>query len=404
VNYFHFSVRTRPDNNCDGPAFQITSTYRQSFQMLLFGGNLAGVKPPVVGVRSGQSITSSSTSVNAQAREEAAPQTLTPHTDVLHRLTNHELRLLEELERTRSKLQAEWRVKLTELQRDEPEVAQTLLQRGPPTVDQLTQLFLVPKTMSRPESASHDCEVKSIMRTRTMAQTSSQRSKRFLPHKKVRIAVEPVAKSTSLNREPSLPRIRTNLDVLPILTTAAETAFEVGLAPPIASPQSQPQQHVLPIFRLPTVNVHATAAALTTKEVEAIEEDRERKQASETLGLSLEEIEMLEATLHGHTNPSPVGLATFGNSSRLPGFPVQRSSKGTVKDRVRPHINTYKKASSKTGRKQEHSGDLRKDLEAALHSVQHLTRLVKADIFSAQQICPTSHLRTSVSPYLDITR
>ncbi|OQR93961.1 hypothetical protein ACHHYP_01997 [Achlya hypogyna] len=65
--------------------------------MMLFGGRLSGVKVP--------------------PREEApvpvapAPLLPTPHTDLIARLTDHEVRLLDELDRTRSKLERELKLK-----------------------------------------------------------------------------------------------------------------------------------------------------------------------------------------------------------------------------------------------------------------------------------------------------
>lgn len=59
---------------------------------------------------------------------------------------------------------------------------------------------------------------------------------------------------TVLDALPFIPPATTTkakFDLLPILTYSGETAFEVGLNPP---PQSnQPPEHMLPVFRLPTV-------------------------------------------------------------------------------------------------------------------------------------------------------
>ncbi|KDO20344.1 hypothetical protein SPRG_21293 [Saprolegnia parasitica CBS 223.65] len=67
--------------------------------MMLFGGRLSGVKPP----REPTPEVPSSVAI--------APPLPTPHTDLIARLTDHELRLLDELDRTRLKLETEMKLK-----------------------------------------------------------------------------------------------------------------------------------------------------------------------------------------------------------------------------------------------------------------------------------------------------
>ncbi|EGZ17482.1 hypothetical protein PHYSODRAFT_500042 [Phytophthora sojae] len=294
--------------------------------MLLFGGNLSGGK---------------------KAKPAAAGGILTPHTDALHRLTNHELRLLEELERTRSKLQAEWRLKVANLQRQHPETLASTLnnvhEAAVPNVEELEKRFQLAMGGGRPPVPN---DLQRAMHSKTLKLSPNQRSKSFLRHKKAHA-------TPGGGNAPSTPHpnVRAGLDMLPVLTTTGETPFEVGLDAQILPGQRQQlQQYVLPVFRLPSVNVISTASTMAAKEVQAIKEDVDRKQASETLGLSVEEIEALEAELNGKS-----GI-----------------------------------------RAAEDGGALRKELESALYSVQNLTRLVKDDICWAQKICPASELRTTL--------
>lgn len=120
--------------------------------MLLFGGNLSGGKKakPAAVANASNSLPSD------QAGDESgeAGGILTPHTDALHRLTNHELRLLEELERTRSKLQAEWRLKVANLQRQHPETLASTLnnvhEAAVPNVEELEKRFQLAMGGGRP--------------------------------------------------------------------------------------------------------------------------------------------------------------------------------------------------------------------------------------------------------------
>ncbi|POM60648.1 hypothetical protein PHPALM_30467 [Phytophthora palmivora] len=315
--------------------------------MLLFGGNLSGGKKTGITKANNPSVTKEHAST--QSIDDGG--SLTPHTDALHRLTNHELRLLEELERTRSKLQAEWRLKVAQLQRQQPEAFSTALNNVRiPSVEELEQRFQLAMAGTASKSSSqHD--LMRAMHSKTLKLSPNQRSKTFLRHKKANATPTP-GKATSLLS----PNIRTGLDMLPVLTTTGETPFEVGLEAQVVPGQRQQQQYVLPVFRLPSVNVASTASAMAAKEVQTIKVDIDRKLASETLGLSVEEIEALEAELSGQsTNISLKGV-----------------------------------------RDAEDGGALRRELESALYSVQHLTRLVKDDICWAQKICPASELRTTL--------
>lgn len=356
--------------------------------MLLFGGNLSGVKK------------ASSTSGGHSDRLQSVPQkdsnvqdaSLTPHTDVLRRLTNHELRLLEELERTRSKLQSEWRLKMANLQRQQPEMASNGLNNARdgvfPTVEELRQHFHLGADAD--SKAPPPSELQHAMHSKTLKLSPNQRSKRFLKHKKNPVAEKAVS--------PVQTNIRTGLDMLPILTTTGETPFEVGLEAQLSPGQHQQQPYVLPVFRLPSVNIVSTASAKAVKEVQEIKEDVDRQQASETLGYSVEEIAALEAELNGEGSHATRFPSSYPPNQRpssgrkLPGL-AQRKKPSQLARRKSTGPSSALKRRNNT---EPRGDDLRKELESALYSVQTFTRLVKDDICWAQKICPASELRTTL--------
>lgn len=378
--------------------------------MLLFGGNLSGAAKKSDLAQQKRSTDGVEKSGDGgkdpldkkQRTDDQQSAVVSPRTDVLHRLTNHELRLLEELERTRFKLQAEWRHKIADLQQNGDTVV--------PTVEQLAQQLSLP--MPSPKKPE---DLKAMMRNKTLVRKSNQSRKSILKHKKSRSSgpaqganVRVSANSLGNN---NLPLLRTNLDILPVLTNSGETPFEMGLDAGSSPMQQQQQQHVLPIFRLPTVNPTATASVLAAKEVEVLEEDRERKQASEVLGLTLEEIATLEAELNGDVGShssiqQQISSLSPGHSDhtlqdkKLPGLSHQSTSKKAAHQRRearwKQNSNKGKERPSKEDIQAQRSDSLRKELESALSSVQHLTRLVKDDIVFAQRICPANELRTSL--------
>uniref|UniRef100_K3WMU7 WW domain-containing protein n=1 Tax=Globisporangium ultimum (strain ATCC 200006 / CBS 805.95 / DAOM BR144) TaxID=431595 RepID=K3WMU7_GLOUD len=372
--------------------------------MLLFGGNLSG------GVNKSDHQPHNA-NIEAEKADEGIGRTkqlrtegdvATPRTDILHRLTNHELRLLEELERTRSKLQAEWRHKIVDFQQ----------QQGQPGKNASTAIA-EQLGLSRSPVKTDDDTLNALMRSKTLVRSSNQSTKPILKHKKSRKAPNEarIGANLSISAADSvnLPRLRSSLDMLPILTTTGETPFELGLDSESSSSSRSPiqGQHVLPIFRLPTVNVVGAATVLAQKEVEMLEEDRDRKEASDALGLSLEEIAMLEAGLNEGGDQKKTA---WGISSRHGGDPNQNSPGHTLPGMPsrqlkhatnRRHDKRQKcKADCRklcNGAVRAQRGDsLRKELESALTNVQHLTRLVKDDIVLAQKICPANELRTSL--------
>ncbi|KAG3116534.1 hypothetical protein PI124_g4826 [Phytophthora idaei] len=367
--------------------------------MLLFGGNLSGGKKTSAAVAKPTNPAASGSLPNKHGSiGDVQTAVLTPHTDALHRLTNHELRLLEELERTRSKLQAEWRLKVACLQRQHPDALSTALNnvrdRAVPSVEELEQRFqlVTGATGSKPSQK----DLQHAMHSKTLTFSPNQRSKSFLRHKKAHTTPGP-GKTTS----PVAPNTRTGFDMLPVLTTTGETPFEVGLEAQVVPGQRQQQQYVLPVFRLPSVNVVSTASAMAAKEVQVVKEDVDRKQASETLGLSVEEVEALEAQLNGQrTGASPSSYHQPNQSSldeqKLPGLP-RSNNKRRQQLQLSKRKSVGRSIQTKKGaRNGEDGGALRKELESALHSVQHLTRLVKDDICWAQKICPASEPRTTL--------
>jgi hypothetical protein len=372
--------------------------------MLLFGGNLSGGKKASSAAVAKANHPTPLSSSPADRESTLQSPVLTPHTDALHRLTNHELRLLEELERTRSKLQAEWRLKVAYLQSQQPDVFSNALsnfREGTiPSVQELEQRLQLATGGEGSRPPPRD-DLQHAMHSKTLKLSPNQRSKSFLKHKMTRAA------PGSSNATSSLPAgVRTGLDMLPVLTTTGETPFEVGLEAQVAPGQRQQQrQHVLPVFRLPSVNVASTASAVAVREVQAIKEDVDRKLASETLGLSLEEIEALEAELNGQStsasSSSPASLCQPMQSTpegrKLPGLLQGKKDKRRQQQlQLARRKNRSPLAKRGTRADAADGSALRKELESALYSVQHLTRLVKDDICWAQKICPASELRTTL--------
>ncbi|KAJ0409057.1 hypothetical protein P43SY_002191 [Pythium insidiosum] len=364
--------------------------------MLLFGGALSGDKTR--SAKDTDAHVSADKAPRAASPEESPP---TPHTEALHRLTNHELRLLEELERTRSRLEAEWRVKLAELQQDQPDIVQTLFQHGMPSVEQLTQVFLVPdavrssplSTRRRSDDDSNDPTPKptlSVSSIRKKVPLHQTKPKRQAVHHREQLQQQQQQQDLpAKTRDIALPRLHNRLDIVPLLTTSAQTPFEVGLSP------HEGGSHMLPVFRLPAVgNVQAIASAIASKEVAQVAEDQDKKLASEKLGLSMDEIEMLEAQLNG-VSPARRQVVATGPSNplsirALPGLSHKKN------DRSKKVAKTKKTQPKRKRAAFVDRGEaLRLELESALYNVQHLTRLVKDDIFAAQRICPASELRTS---------
>lgn len=363
--------------------------------MLLFGGTLS--TPAAKQNLSTQVKTEDSAAipeVDQRGHQSSTAKTsVTPHTDVLHRLTNHELRLLEELERTRSKLQSEWRLKLVDLQRQQPDAIMPLnVSTSSSTSDTLVQRMQIPReSTGAPKSSTP---------SKTMSRGTPQKA---AAHKKPpRRSHDKTDDLRTTIPSSSLPRIiRPTQNMMSILTTTGETPFEVGLESGDSEANKISQtQHVLPIFRLPSVNVTGAARALVTSAVETFEEDRERKQASEALGFSLEEIEQFEANLKGHGSGKNSHSLNQVPSARSNSQDPQGSSIGTRKvfaGRRSPNLNRQKPINRSTKPQgQSRRESLRSELESALNNVHNLTRLVKNDISLAQKICPTSDLRTTV--------
>ncbi|OQS05580.1 hypothetical protein THRCLA_02310 [Thraustotheca clavata] len=259
---------------------------------MLFGGRLSGIKLPPTQTVEAPSI---------PKEDHALP---TPHTDLITKLTDHELRLLDELNRTRHKLEAE--IKLKESDR----------------------LIKPPTNQER--------------------------------------------------------HVKDRLDMLPILTNLGETPFEVGL---------RQGQHVLPVFKLPPVT-GATRIVTESKtptprsedeiSLSQMMTDEDRILAMQALGMTAEELQILEQTASCNTKSlSSIGEASISKSSpKLPHIP----------NRKRKITNTRQRQCNKSTGLQK-SAALRNELEQALRRVQSFTTLVKQDLIHAQQICPVQSIR-----------
>jgi hypothetical protein len=109
------------------------------------------------------------------------------------------------------------------------------------------------------------------------------------------------AGSSVLPASPARPRAK--FDLLPILTNTGESVFEVGLNVPASVPPDSGPEHVLPVFRLPTVTSTAEYVNRIPRE-DTIEEKLFRRREEEefsvmkrVLGLSTQEIVELEQLL-----------------------------------------------------------------------------------------------------------
>ena len=101
---------------------------------------------------------------------------------------------------------------------------------------------------------------------------------------------------------------KAKFDLLPILTNSGETVFEVGLNPPLAqskkgsSDNQRPPEHLLPVFRLPTVTSTDFINRIPRDDNDREKELRRREEEEfevmkQTLGLSTPEIIEMEHLL-----------------------------------------------------------------------------------------------------------
>ena len=126
------------------------------------------------------------------------------------------------------------------------------------------------------------------------------------------------------NKGPSIkfPKVRSNIDLMPILTSSGDGVFEVGLN------HADSSSHVLPVFRLPGVDetvtfVNRIPTEPTEAEVKRIEEDRKDEAAlASQLGLTEEElaefemeVEQITGQNSGVSRSRSQSLAGYGDST-----------------------------------------------------------------------------------------
>ncbi|RHY82026.1 hypothetical protein DYB26_008451 [Aphanomyces astaci] len=343
--------------------------------MMLFGGNLSGVKP--VGQQEKPKVTSlGSSDAPAAVPMLPPPIEITPHADLINRLTCQEQRLLDELERTRSKLTQEWQLK-----------ADDMRDKGL-AVDLQLPLNKLARKQSRSKRGSRNQEDQLQQPKFPRHKTSSSLRRRRNESQSTG------SLPTQRPSQPPLPVtvLRQSFDMLPILTTSGETPFEVGLDHGV---------HVLPVFRLPpvTTKLHLTGsgesaggtegrrASATTAITVPTEPSptsgmtaSDKEEAMRVLGLSSEEIDMIELTNSGLTTTT---------TAKSPTSPVASSPlppKATIKVK-------RTKASMTKNLNPQHTDSMRLELHQALRNVQTYTTLVKQDIAHVQKICPVHTIR-----------
>ncbi|KAF0700890.1 Aste57867_8610 [Aphanomyces stellatus] len=344
--------------------------------MMLFGGNLSGFKTTETAKKKATAQCNSEDSKPLSARSVE----VTPHSDLISRLTEQEQRLLDELNRTRSKLTTEWKLKAEDMKAmglDLPLDKLLLLQSG------------------NQEDKAPPPRRQAGMRKASLRRTSSD------------IAV-PAAIPTG--RQAAALVLRHSFDMLPILTTTGETPFEVGLDKP-----SGQQQHVLPVFKLPSVlKLGDRRSAIVEIESHRSEDeksqdneaacpakpnavqgmtDAEKEEAMRVLGLTEDEINSLDtgstpSSLAPHSMPSVLSTASLLSTTTIK--PPQRQGSHATNGKW---AAKRKQTKHSRHRRDVDSDELQVELRSALRNVQTFTSMVKRDIANVQKICPVNSIR-----------
>lgn len=272
---------------------------------------------------------------------------MTPHSELIERLTDQEHRLLEELERTRGRLQKEW-----ELKTDESSIEKDR------------------------ESPNQALDVISKGRLRR------SRKKKY--------------QVLSQRQESALRTIRTEYDILPILTNKGDTPFEVGL---------DDGAHVLPVFKLPDIPLAVKrkrrgGVMNVTQEVEETSEltladtgqnevDLEEQEARQMFGLTDADLEDMGLSTAASTpKTTTVDLSTTSIMSSFKVKPKRKKirSKGKIGHKL---IRGKKSEAVDTG-------VLRRQLQESIANVQSYSKLVKDDLSEVRRMCPITNIRAEV--------
>ena len=222
------------------------------------------------------------------------------------------------------------------------------------------------------------------------------------------------------------PKVRSNIDLMPMLTSTGDGVFEVGLN------HADSSGHVLPVFRLPSVDetvtfINRIPTEPTEEEAKRIEEDRKDEEAlASQLGLTEEELaefEMEVEQITGHDNNGSrsrsQSLAEFGDSTaNLPPLDFSQTIEG--KESIIREEGSTLSLNKVKGRKRRREGDpdehgtrrtprclrqksgsvtsseLRKELTTSVHLIQDLTEKVREDIAEIHRTVPMVNVKAQL--------
>eukprot|EP00942_MAST-04A_sp_MAST-4A-sp1_P000269 g269.t1 len=185
---------------------------------------------------------------------------------------------------------------------------------------------------------------------------------------------------------------------MPMLTSTGYGVFEVGLN------HADSLGHVLPVFRLPSVDetvtfINRIPTEPTEEEAKRIEEDRKDEEAlASQLGLTEEELaefEMEVEQITGHDNNGSrsrsQSLAEFGDSTaNLPPLDFSQTIEG--KESIIREEGSTLSLNKVKGRKRRREGDPdehgTRQLTTSVHLIRDLTEKVREDIAEIHRTAP----------------
>lgn len=306
--------------------------------MLLFGGQLSTKK---------SSYKDENDLDEERDKNKCDDITPTPNSELIERLEDNEHRLLEELKRTRVRIQQEWRLNVNDL-----DDANTTV----------VEMHTIPnQTHDRKINDKLSKKIHGVLRKETKQYT------------------------TSKQEESMIKTIKADYDVLPILTNRGEIPFEVGL---------KSSMHTLPIFRLPNVHLavkrQRQGGILNPNAVNTV--DVEDDEAKKRFGLTDDELRSMGITNSG-SSFSPQPHISFANAT-----PVSLKYKSKQKRR-RGRAKLSKATRGKT--ETVNTALLRRQLQESIENVQSYSQLVKADISAVRKMCPITNIRAEVCQSID---
>jgi hypothetical protein len=212
-------------------------------------------------------------------------------------------------------------------------------------------------------------------------------------------------------------RAQAKVDLMPILTNTGESPFEVGL-----NSSTPGVQHVLPVFRLPSIKADATFVNTIPVISEPSPEELRVKQRQEQetlqlkarLGLTDAEMkefssqaEAIELGLKPDTSESaqPLVMAHPSADVVVPKLNIEGASKGSKRNRSKKQPRLVNRQTPRCLKNRHvlypsygvaEVGELRSELRTAVHCVQGLTSKVKEDIMHIHNIVPVTSLRAQL--------